>query len=104
MTNTSPQREIKAQTTPSADPATEPQIVASMMEALAAYRDANDERLEALEKRGSADPLLADKLARIDAALDANTDRLNRLSATAQRPRLETASARLESSDHARAF
>jgi HK97 family phage major capsid protein len=103
MTEPNPDREIKAQTT-SADRSTEPQIVASMMEALTAYRDANDERLEALEKRGNADPLLADKLARIDAALDANTDKLNRLSATPQRPRLETASARLERSDHARAF
>lgn len=99
-----PTREIKAQTNPSS----EPEIVASMMEALTAYRDANDERLEALEKRGSTDPLLADKLARIDAVLDANTDQLTRLSAgsahLAQRPRLETSSAFNLRSDHARAF
>ncbi|MFN3171534.1 MAG: phage major capsid protein [Hyphomicrobiales bacterium] len=106
MTHSASERETKAQTSadPSHDPSTEPRLVASMMEALTAYRDANDERLDALEKRGDSDPLLADKLARIDAALDANTDKLNRLSATSQRPRLETASTRLERSDHARAF
>lgn len=92
--------ETKAQT----EAGSEPQIVASMMEALTAYRDANDERLDALEKRGSTDPLLADKLARIDAALDTNTDKLNRLSAKAQRPHLETASALPMRSDHALAF
>lgn len=104
MTKSAPEREIKAQTSPSNDPAAEPSIVANMMEALAAYRDANDERLEALEKRSGADPLLAEKLARIDAALDTNTDKLNRLSATAQRPRLETASAMPVRSEHASAF
>lgn len=92
--------ETKAQT----EPGSEPQIIASMMEALTAYRDANDERLDALEKRGSTDPLLADKLARIDVALDTNTDKLNRLSAKAQRPHLETASALPLRSDHALAF
>lgn len=89
-------------------PTSEPQIIASMMEALGAYRDANDERLAQIERRGAADPLIADKLARIDALLDANTDRLNRLSAghaiATQRPRLETSSALAQRSEHGRAF
>ncbi|MFK7793284.1 MAG: phage major capsid protein [Devosiaceae bacterium] len=104
MANQNTDREIKAQTAPSSDPATEPQIIANMMEALSAYRDTNDERLDALEKRSGADPLLTDKLARIDATLDSNTDKLNRLSAVAQRPRLETSSALSQRSEHASAF
>lgn len=108
MTNASPNapdgREVKAQISAAPTTGSEPQIVASMMEALDAYRDANDERLDALEKRGSADALLADKLARIDAALDAGQDRLNALASKAQRPRLETASGTPMRSEHAHAF
>ncbi len=104
MTSPSPKREIKAQIHTSSDPSQEPQIVANMMEALAAYRDANDERLAALEKRSAADPLLDEKLARIDAALDTTADQLNSLSAKAQRPRLETASALPVRSEYGGAF
>jgi len=43
---------------------------ADMMRAFEAFKEANDQRLAALDKRGG-DPLLEDKVARIDRALDA---------------------------------
>ncbi|MEM6711474.1 MAG: phage major capsid protein [Pseudomonadota bacterium] len=101
-TKTSP--ETKARTSNVAGVGTERDAVASMMQAFAAYRDANDERLDALEQRGSADPLLVDKLERIDATLDAATDRLSQLSAKAARPHLETTVAVLPTSAEARGF
>ena len=42
-----------------------------LMRAFEAFKETNDERLAALERRGGADVLIEEKLARIDAALDA---------------------------------
>ncbi len=54
--------------------------------AFEAYRDANDRRLGEIERRGSADPLLDEKLARIDDALDEGRRRLDRLALERRRP------------------
>ena len=52
-----------------------------------AYKAANDERLAAVERK-AADPLLGDKVERIDAALTAAERRLERIGADARRPSL----------------
>lgn len=44
------------------------------MSAFEAFRDSNDERLAALEKRGNLDPLLEERLVRIEASLKKHQD------------------------------
>ena len=76
------------------------------MRAFEAYKDTNDERLSELERRSAAAPLIDDKLARLDRALDETKRVADRLAVKAQRPHLggagalETAAVR----DHRRAF
>ena len=50
-----------------------------------AFKDANDERLAALEQK-QGDGLLTDKVDRINAALDAQSKRIENLAITASRP------------------
>jgi HK97 family phage major capsid protein len=52
------------------------------------YRAANDERLAEIEARNGADPLTEEKLARMDAALDDTTRRIDRLALERGRPAL----------------
>jgi len=49
----------------------------------AAFKTANDERLSALESKHSVDPLITDKVDRINAALDAQQKRLDRFAISA---------------------
>ncbi|MBH0237612.1 phage major capsid protein [Methylobrevis albus] len=58
---------------------------AEFMTAFDAFKDANDERLAAIERR-TLDPLTLEKLARIDRTLDARKAELDRLTARSQRP------------------
>ncbi|HAQ36794.1 MAG TPA: phage major capsid protein, partial [Alphaproteobacteria bacterium] len=57
--------------------------------AFEAFKDANDRRLGEIEAKSSADPLLTEKVARIDHALTEAKSRLDRLSLDAARPGLE---------------
>jgi len=57
--------------------------------AFEAFKDANDRRLTEIEAKSSADPLLTEKVARIDNALTEAKSRLDRLSLDAARPGLE---------------
>lgn len=57
--------------------------------AFEAFKDANDRRLYEIEAKSSADPLLTEKVARIDTALTEAKSRLDRLSLDAARPGLE---------------
>ncbi|GJL97510.1 MAG: phage capsid protein [Hyphobacterium sp.] len=57
--------------------------------AFEAFKDANDRRLDEIEAKSAADPLLDDKVSRIDAALNRAQDRLDRLTLDASRPGLE---------------
>ncbi|WP_421792262.1 phage major capsid protein [Hyphobacterium sp.] len=57
--------------------------------AFEAFKDANDRRLDEIEAKSAADPLLDDKVARIDAALNKAQDRLDRLALDQSRPGLE---------------
>lgn len=59
-----------------------------MYAAFAAYREANEERLSDIERRGSADVLTLERLDRLDTALDATRRRLDELSLKSRRPEL----------------
>lgn len=54
----------------------------------AAFKDANDQRLAEIEAKQSADTLLTDKVERLNAALDQQTSRIERLSIKNAQPQL----------------
>ena len=54
----------------------------------AAFKDANDQRLAEIEAKQSADTVLTDKVERLNAALDQQTSRIERLSIKSARPHL----------------
>jgi HK97 family phage major capsid protein len=56
--------------------------------AFEAFKETNDERLAALERKGQSDPLTEEKLARIDAGLDETRARLDALALGRARPPL----------------
>ncbi|MFN3659571.1 MAG: phage major capsid protein [Pseudolabrys sp.] len=58
---------------------------ADMMRAFDAFKQANDERIAAMEKRGG-DVLLEEKLARIDRTIDAQARRIDEITLKAARP------------------
>src|SRR5690606_19609487 len=64
----------------------------------------NDQRLTAIEKRGSADGLLEGKLERINAALDGHKAALDRLSAERARPALEGKAGSVPDGEYKEAF
>ncbi|MFD2250657.1 HK97 family phage major capsid protein [Pseudochelatococcus lubricantis] len=61
---------------------------AEFSRAFAAFREANDARIDALETRMAGDPVIEDKVARIDRAVDETKGRLDRLMLEARRPAL----------------
>lgn len=70
-----------------------------------AFKETNDRRLEEIERRGAADAVTSDKLARIDRALDQTKVTLDQLQLKAQRPPLGGAPARSSASlQHKAAF
>ncbi len=68
----------------------------ALMRAFEAFKDTNDRRLAELERHGSGDAVTAEKLTRIDAALDEHKTMLDRLALEGARPPLapERAAAR----------
>ena len=58
------------------------------MQAFEAFKDANDERLAQIEQRMSADVVTADKVERINRAVDEAKSRIDELTLKARRPRL----------------
>ncbi|MGH6821098.1 MAG: phage major capsid protein, partial [Methylocella sp.] len=75
------------------------------MEAFEAFKDANDERLGEIEKRLGEDAVTAEKVERINRAVDATKARLDELSLKARRPRLaETEEAAPAAREHKQAF
>ncbi len=56
------------------------------MRAFEAFKETNDDRLDQLERRSAADPLIDDKLARIDRALDDHRRVVDDLALKAARP------------------
>ncbi len=57
------------------------------------FKEANDERLSSLEQRGATDPLLSDKVDRLNMVVDEQKSALDRMTAIASRPALDTAAA-----------
>jgi HK97 family phage major capsid protein len=55
------------------------------------FKGANEERLKSLEKKGNVDPVLQEKLDRIEGSLDAAETKFKRLEALSHRPQVETA-------------
>ena len=82
------QRDIEVKST---DPADINQAFDGFLRGFEAYKEENDRRLADIERRGSADPLTNEKLARLDRALD-------ELSHKALRPQLGNAGASSASS------
>ena len=62
-----------------------------LMAAFEAFKGANDARLAEIEKKASADTLLEEKVARIDAAVAGAQARLDRVVSEARRPAMEGA-------------
>ncbi len=85
---TGPAPEIKAATpsgTPNADVGG---AFEGFMRDYAGWREENDRRLAEIERRGTVDPLIEEKLARLDAAVDEGRRRADTLALKAARPRL----------------
>jgi len=76
-----------------------------MMRTFEAFKSANDERLDAIERR-SVDVLHEEKVARIDAALDRQARRLDELALKAARPQLshDRAAVTMSAREHKGAF
>ncbi len=64
-----------------------PEALDELHRSFAAYRDTNEERLAELERRDAVDPLLSEKLARMDRALDLQQRRIDELALQQVRPR-----------------
>jgi len=62
--------------------------MSQMLSAFEQFKAANDERLNAMEAKSGTDPLIEDKVNRIDTALTEAKSRLDRLSQEAARPAL----------------
>ena len=58
------------------------------MRAFEAYKETNDERLGELERRSASDPLIDERLARIDRAIDETKRTADRLAVKAGRPHI----------------
>jgi len=75
------------------------------MRAFEAFKETNDERLDALERRGYADPLIEEKLTRIDRAIDEHRRTVDELVLKSARPPLGgTAQRPGAQREHAAAF
>jgi HK97 family phage major capsid protein len=72
-------------------------LLDEMHRAFEVYKADNDRRLAEVERRGTADPLITDKLARIDRVLDQTHRRLDEITLKASRPHLGPAAGALRS-------
>lgn len=80
------------------------EVYEAMMRTFEDFKSENNARLATIEKRGG-DVLIEEKVARIDAALDAHQRRLDQLSLKGARPALAADSAvRPQPSEHKAAF
>ncbi|HHI82153.1 MAG TPA: phage major capsid protein [Rhizobiales bacterium] len=69
-----------------------------------AFKEANDERLEMIEKRMSADVITTSKVERINAELERQQKKLDEMTMKAQRPQLGGSALRVEDNEHKAAF
>ncbi len=68
------------------------------------FKQANDQRLDQLESKGSADVLTLEKVSRIDAAMDGYKSAMDSLSLERARPALETGTSAFQSDEYKDAF
>ncbi len=68
------------------------------------FKQTNDQRLDQLEKRGADDVLTAQKLSRIDAALDGYKSALDKAALERARPVLESTNSTFQSAEYKDAF
>ena len=88
-----------------AEPGTVGEAFEEFMRAFEAFKETNDERLYALERRGISDPLIEEKLTRIDRALDENRRVVDELAMKSARPPVGGGSVRTGAArEHAAAF
>jgi len=85
MSANEPAPETKASPTPNADVN---HAFGAFMSDFEQWRDENDRRLAEIERRGAADPLIEEKLARLDRAMDESRRRADDLALKQARPRL----------------
>ena len=62
--------------------------IEDLMHAFEAFKETNDDRLAEIERRGQADPVTSDKLARIERTLDENRRTIDDIALKAARPHL----------------
>ncbi|MGU3492739.1 phage major capsid protein [Xanthobacteraceae bacterium A53D] len=75
-----------------------------LMRTFETYKETNETRLAEIERRGAADPITTEHGARLDAAIEAMTARLDRMEVKGQRPPLGTRAAPAASREHGSAF
>ena len=78
--------DIETKHTPDLKTAQMRELKADFASTFSAFRESNDARLAEIEAKSSADPLLTDKVNRINAALDAQTRQIENLTLAGARP------------------
>lgn len=87
---------MKTQKTSNSSPLEHKQFLSDFSSTFEAFKSANDERLSALEKKQSVDPLIDAKVERLNAALDQQQKHLDQLSILSSQPVLSENAARSE--------
>lgn len=80
------------------------QAVEELGQAFQSFKDAQEERMQSLEKKSGVDPLTEEKLQRIGKALDAAGERLHKLDVLTKRPTLSGEGAPTTELEHKQAF
>jgi len=79
-------RSTKKETKMATQSVSQKQVMSDFATTFEAFKDANDERLSALEAKQGVDPLVEQKVDRINAALDLQQKHIERLGITASQP------------------
>jgi len=79
-------RSTKKETKMATQSVSQKQVMSDFATTFEAFKDANDERLSALEAKQGVDPLVEQKVDRINAALDLQQKHIERLAITASQP------------------
>ncbi|VAW17693.1 Gene Transfer Agent capsid protein; Phage major capsid protein [hydrothermal vent metagenome] len=97
-----PDFEVKALTANNSDDINS--MFDQFMNSFEQFKQSNDQRIDELERRGSADALTIEKVARIDAALDGYKSAMDRVSLERARPALEIGNSPFQSDEYKDAF
>lgn len=75
-----------------------------LLNSFEAFKEANDQRLDALEGKSRSDVLIDEKVDRLDAALSEQKQKIDRLMLSASRPAIGAATGDTQPSEHKQAF